>query len=106
YNHYQPQPAMAGLFGWLRKAFQKVVNTVASFMPAPVANVLTDFVDGDGSFFGIQFGTIGDGINNGFLFRQQPGLIDQNFNTNNIVQDFDLTPAEEAVLDNWVDNHF
>src|SRR5690606_6232107 len=61
----------------------------------PFMSVLADFTDGDGSFFNLNFGTIGDGASNGFWFRQGTS-----------VQDLDLTEEEEAVLDAWIDQQF
>lgn len=57
YNQYQPM-ALAGFFRWLRDAVNKVTNVLKPFLPSPIYNILNDFTDGDGRFFGVNTGSL------------------------------------------------
>lgn len=97
-NHFE-DTGLNGFFSWVRKALNRVAAVVTVFSPG-LGGILNDFSDGDGSFFGFNTGTIGGGgTGNEFtLFRSS--VVDQ------IDLDIEVTPLDEANLDNWLKNNF
>lgn len=110
------QPALGGLFSWLRKTVNRVSKLVTLVSPF-LGGLLDDFTNGDGSFVSVNFGNlVEDTGNNGFWGGSgNPNNLGQKGTFNNfqevIVIEYDqtdepLTAAEEVVLDKWVDQKF
>lgn len=89
YKQYN-EPGLNGLFGWLRRKINKIAEFIAPVFPR-LSSILDDFSNGDGSFFGVEFGTIGNRSRNGEVY--QNGSLP-------------LSPLDEANLDNWFENNF
>jgi hypothetical protein len=88
YKQYN-EPGLNGLFGWLRRKLNQVASIIAPVFPR-IAHILDDFTNGDGTFFTVEFGTIGE--------RSVVGDV--------VDGSLPLTPLDEANLDNWYNNSF
>lgn len=92
FQHQRPV-ALAGLFSWLRKTVNKVVNILEPILPNKIYTALNDFTDGNGYFFSYYIGNFFDETNP--IQRSLGSAID-----------LPLTIQEELILDHWVDNSF
>lgn len=89
-------PALGGFFSWLKRAVQNVVNAIVtvSYNPTFVFDILEDLFNNDGSF----------NVGNPNLCRRLDSGTCRLTSTG--YADIPLTPNEEAILDNWVNNNF